>query len=151
MSSSNAAGTCPLAKTGSFIKCPIPTLSSSALSPMFFAARSSAVPMYTSSRLKPAILLCIPARTHAPEQIPVASRNRQIRRRINTNGFDKKARGKADATSCHEIDPRFVVITAPSRPVLKKFCTPSETPKTFSSSPITILRVVTRATTKKHE
>jgi hypothetical protein len=58
--------------------------------------------------------------------------------------LDKKARGKADATSCHKMDATIVVMMAPSRPVLKKPCMLLETLNIFSSSSA-ILRVVTRA------
>lgn len=57
---------------------------------------------------------------------------------------------KADATSCHEIDPTIVVMMAPHRPVLKNSCKPSETPKMFSSSS-PALRVMAQAMIKKHD
>mmetsp|Transcript_56534 Transcript_56534/g.67747 ORF Transcript_56534/g.67747 Transcript_56534/m.67747 type:complete len:203 (+) Transcript_56534:549-1157(+) len=66
-----------------------------------------------------------------------------------TSGLLKNAVGNADATSCHAIDARIVVTSAPSRPVLKNSCIPSETPSTFSPLPGTTLRLVTRAITKK--
>jgi hypothetical protein len=65
-------------------------------------------------------------------------------------GLFKKAIGKAEATSCHEMDPTIVVMIAPHRPVLKKAWNPSETPKMFSSSSETSI-VVTRAMMKKHD
>jgi hypothetical protein len=44
--------------------------------------------------------------------------------------------GKAEATSCHEMEARMVVRTAPRRPVLRNVWNPSETPKMFSPVPV---------------
>mmetsp|Transcript_9611 Transcript_9611/g.12165 ORF Transcript_9611/g.12165 Transcript_9611/m.12165 type:complete len:97 (-) Transcript_9611:145-435(-) len=88
--------------------------------------------------------------TQAPEQIPVDSRNRQMRSKMYVSGLDKKAIGNADATSCHDIDPRMVVIMAPSIPVSKRAWAPSETPKIFGSSPSSFT-LVTLATKNMHD
>ena len=47
-------------------------------------------------------------------------------------GVDKKAMGKAEATSCQVMEATIVVIRAPRSPVSKKAWRPSETPKMFS-------------------
>mmetsp|Transcript_12142 Transcript_12142/g.25063 ORF Transcript_12142/g.25063 Transcript_12142/m.25063 type:complete len:222 (+) Transcript_12142:504-1169(+) len=87
--------------------------------------------------------------THEPWQRPVHSRPRQHRRRTKVMGVDKKAMGKADATSCHAMEATMVVMRAPSNPVSKNFWVKSATPKMLSS-PSLSLTVVTRAMMKKH-
>mmetsp|Transcript_10746 Transcript_10746/g.12255 ORF Transcript_10746/g.12255 Transcript_10746/m.12255 type:complete len:257 (+) Transcript_10746:130-900(+) len=113
------------------------------------AARSSGVPTKTSSRRKPMALRWRTAKNQAAEQIPVASKKSAACKKQNTMGLLKKAMGKEEATSCHAILPRMVVVMAPIKPRFNMDWTQSETPKIFSSSPMTILIVVTRAMTKK--
>mmetsp|Transcript_27230 Transcript_27230/g.31234 ORF Transcript_27230/g.31234 Transcript_27230/m.31234 type:complete len:257 (-) Transcript_27230:815-1585(-) len=113
------------------------------------AARSSGVPTKTSSRRKPMALRWRTAKNQAAEQIPVASKKSAACKKMYTIGLLKKATGKLEATNCHAILPRIVVVMAPIKPRFNMAWTQSATPKIFSSSPMTILIVVTRAMTKK--
>merc|ERR1712228_1022807 len=72
-------------------------------------------------------------------------RNRHRRNKKYVSGLLKKAMGNAEATNCHAMDATIVVIKAPRKPMLKNFCTPSETPKIVSSPSGSILREVHRA------
>ena len=47
-------------------------------------------------------------------------------------GLDRKASGKAFATTRQDNDATMVVIKTPNTPELKTFCTPSLTPNIFS-------------------
>ena len=75
--------------------------------------------------------------------MPVASRARQKRSMKYTKGFERKAMGKALATSCQTTEAAMVVMRAAMRPVLRKFWKPSETPRTLLPVPISTLRVQT--------
>mmetsp|Transcript_30101 Transcript_30101/g.59575 ORF Transcript_30101/g.59575 Transcript_30101/m.59575 type:complete len:206 (-) Transcript_30101:768-1385(-) len=73
-----------------------------------------------------------------------------MRRKTYVTGLFKKEMGYADATSCQVIDPIIVNMRAPRRPVLKRPCTPSDTPKRFGS-PSGMETLVTRATKNMHD
>mmetsp|Transcript_2819 Transcript_2819/g.4870 ORF Transcript_2819/g.4870 Transcript_2819/m.4870 type:complete len:92 (-) Transcript_2819:2064-2339(-) len=60
-----------------------------------------------------------------------------------------KATGNEEATTRQTKEANIVVTSAPKSPVLKKRCTPSETPKMLSSTPISTFKIAILATMKK--
>mmetsp|Transcript_24277 Transcript_24277/g.55683 ORF Transcript_24277/g.55683 Transcript_24277/m.55683 type:complete len:235 (-) Transcript_24277:69-773(-) len=116
----------------------------------FTLARSSAVPMYSSSSAKSMYSCWTSDKTHAKEQTPVNSTIRHKRSSKYEMGFPKNEIGKVEAINCHTVEATMVVIMAPKIPVSKKPWTPSETPKRFSS-PSSSLTVVIRAMPKKQQ